>query len=79
MRNILKNILTDMKSTVSSKQRMRKHMNDIQKAKAIAWYQEHVKQGEIANRLKVSKRAVERLIAKHKRGPVYLVLVDLRN
>ena len=62
-----------MKSTVSSKQRMRKRLNDIQRAKAIAWYQEHVKQGEIANRLKVSKSAVERLIAKHKRGPVYLI------
>ena len=29
---------------------MRKHMNDIMKATAIAWYQEHVKQGEIVNR-----------------------------
>ena len=48
-------------------------MNDIQKAKAIAWYQEHVKQEDIANRLKVSKSAVERLIAKFKRGPVYLI------
>ena len=73
MRYTLENILKDIKSTVLSKQRMRKHMNDIQKAKAIAWYQEHVKQDEIANRLKVSKRAVERLFAKHKRGPVYLI------
>ena len=48
-------------------------MNDIQKAKAIAWYQEHVKQEDIANRLKVSKSAVERLIAKYKRVPVYLI------
>lgn len=47
----------------------RKHMNDIERAKAIAWSQERVSQADIAKRLKVGKRTIERLIAKHKQGP----------
>ena len=50
-------IPTDIKF---SKPRMRKHM----KAKAIDWYQKHVKQD-----IEISKSAVERLITKHERGP----------
>ena len=48
---------------------MRKHMNDIEKAKAIAWYQEKVNQDVIAKRLKVGKRSIGRLIQKHKQEP----------
>ena len=47
----------------------RKHMNDVERAKAIAWSQEKVCQADIAKRLKVGKRSIGRLIAKHKQGP----------
>ena len=47
----------------------RKHMNDIERAKAIAWSQERVSQADIAKRLKVGKRTIERLIARHREKP----------
>ena len=46
----------------------RKHMNDIERAKAIAWSQERVSQADIAKRLKVGKRTIERLIDSIKKG-----------
>ena len=44
----------------------RKHMNDIERAKAIAWSQEKVTQADIAMRLNVGERSIGRLIARHK-------------
>jgi transposase len=44
----------------------RKHMNDIERAKAVAWSQEKVSQADIAKRLNVGKRSIGRLIARHK-------------
>ena len=41
---------------------MRKHMNDIQKAKVIALYQKNDKLKCIADRLNVSKSGIKRLI-----------------
>ena len=41
---------------------MRKHMNDIQKAKVIALYQKNDKLKWIADRLNVSKSGIKRLI-----------------
>ena len=47
----------------------RKHMNDIERAKAIAWSQERVSQADIAKRLNVGKRSIGKLIARHKQRP----------
>jgi IS30 family transposase len=47
----------------------RKHMNDIERAKSVAWSQEKVSPADIAKRLNVGKRSIGRLIARHKPRP----------
>ena len=41
----------------------KKHMSDVQKARALAWHQEHVTQVEISRRLGVSRSSISRLLS----------------